>query len=232
MGVSAFEYVERVYYYFTTFCTGLSLSVQLSADSTQVCRPVRSRHSAVRSPQRWASAVALAGGRCFTRGSIQITVSASFTLLYAYFTRYGTRTRLFTLPCLNTACASLSTRSTRRRTISTSAPGTTRDTHTRRFLGLRYALVFAARGVGWHATWDTCPRACCAGAAKVPLAGAPERLSEGRWGGPLAGHMAGQASCTACLHACAPRVEGEMEIFKSRNQLQSATRGSKVTMSL
>ena len=204
MGVSRLSSTSRE---FTTLCTGLSLSVQLSADSTQVCRPVRSRHSAVRSPQRWASAVALAGGRCFTRGSIQITVSAfryCTHTVHVHTAFYATA-----LPCLNTACASLSTRSTRRRTISTSAPGTTRDTHTRRFLGLRYALVFAARGVGWHATWDTCPRACCAGAAKVPLAGAPERLSEGRWGGPLAGHMAGQASCTACLHhACAPRVEG------------------------
>ena len=79
---------------FTTLYRQVShshVSVQLSADSTQVCRPVRSRHSAVRSPQRWASAVALAGGRCFTRGSIQITVSAS--LLYAYAMRSGCGTR-------------------------------------------------------------------------------------------------------------------------------------------
>ena len=136
---------------FTTFCTGLSLSVQLSADSTQVCRPVRSRHSAVRSPQRWASAVALAGGRVVLHAALyrlqyRLRLRVTVRILYARYRIRYTYTRLFTLPCLNTACASLSTRSTRRRTISTSAPGTTRDTHTRRFLGLRYALVFAARG--------------------------------------------------------------------------------------
>ena len=223
MGVSAFEYVESLLPHCRQVQVAQQTALRCVAQSA-----VGTRQSAVRRGGRRPSpspAVVVLHAALYRLQSVSAFRYCTHTV-HVHTAFYATA-----LPCLNTACASLSTRSTRRRTISTSAPGTTRDTHTRRFLGLRYALVFAARGVGWHATWDTCPRACCAGAAKVPLAGAPERLSEGRWGGPLAGHMAGQASCTACLHACAPRVEGEMEIFKSRNQLQSATR-RKVTMLL
>ena len=126
---------------FTTLCTGLSLSKYNSQQTALRCVA----QSAVGSPQ---SAEVGVGRRPRRRSLFYTRLYTDYSIGFvtvrirdAVWMRY-TYTRLFTLPCLNTACASLSTRSTRRRTIST-AHRTTRDTHTRLLGPVRYALVFA-----------------------------------------------------------------------------------------